>query len=188
MDLTPRHEVEAPSAIRREVSATRRRVVMGVIAALILVAGFVAMQGLRNATLFFRNVDEAVAERDDLADRRFRLQGRVVPNSVRVEGGVTNFDVAHNCSVASVQHTTDPPELFQSPWIPVVLEGSWIDGEATSVAGSAEFYFVSDRMLVKHTNEYAADNVDRVETSPDEDFLEGCSFSNDESALGTTSQ
>ena len=33
-----------------------------------------------------------------------------------------------------------------------------------------------------------ADNVDRVETLPDEDFLEGCSFSNDESALGTTSQ
>jgi cytochrome c-type biogenesis protein CcmE len=176
MDLTPRHEVDVPNDVRRVASRTRRRVVMGVIGLLVAMAGFIAIQGLRNATLFFRNVDEAVAERDELGDRRFRLQGRVIPDSVRNEGGVTVFEVAHNCSVATVQHTTDPPELFDSPWIPVVLEGAWIDGEAESVAGAADYYFVSDRMLVKHTNEYAADNEDRVDAAPEVDHLADCSF------------
>ena len=48
-------------------------------------------------------------------------------------------------------HQGDPPELFQ-PGIPVVLEGRW-QGDA----------FASDRIMVKHTSEYRAENPDRVE-------------------------
>jgi cytochrome c-type biogenesis protein CcmE len=56
-----------------------------------------------------------------------------------------------------VQHQGDPPELFQAQ-VPVVLEGHW------SADGS---FFASDRILVKHTEEYKASNPDHVNsTSP----------------------
>src|SRR3546814_4246885 len=45
------------------------------------------------------------------------------------------------------------PELFQ-PDIPVVLEGRWSDeGD----------WFASDRILVKHSEDYEADNPDRTD-------------------------
>ena len=40
--------------------------------------GFLVYQGLGNATLYFRTADEAVAQRETLGDRRFRIEGDVV--------------------------------------------------------------------------------------------------------------
>ena len=174
MDLSPRHELDDVDGVRRSLLRSRRTKVVLASVVLVVIAGFVLIQGLRNATLFFRNVDEAVAERDELGDRRFRLQGRVVPASVTSEGGVTTFDVVFNCRVAAVRHLTDPPDLFESPWIPVVLEGKWTPGEVATVGGTDTHYFLSDRMLVKHTNEYGAENEERVTLEPPEGFLDGC--------------
>ena len=87
MDLSPRHEVEKPSELRQKVHRNRRRAVLAATVVLIAAAAFATAQGLRNATLFFRNVDEAVEQRPELGDRRFRLQGRVVPASVDSESG-----------------------------------------------------------------------------------------------------
>lgn len=173
VDLTPR-DVDDAAAIRRELRSGQRR--WAIVAGVIVVAalGFLMVQFLRDATVFFRNVDEAVAERDELGDRRFRLQGRVIPDSVSTEGNVVTFEVIHNCTTASVRHLTEPEELFQNPWIPVVLEGNWEVGEVELVTGADDHVFVSDRMLIKHTNEYSADNEDRVETNLPDDFLAGC--------------
>lgn len=190
-DLTPRHALPDPAGEavtgataneqaggRATQTVKRRRVTVGVVVAvLVLAAAFIAIQGLRNATLFFRNVDEAIAQADELGDRRFRLQGRVVLGTVATSGGVTTFEVTHNCAVASVQHTTDPPELFASPWIPVVLEGAWrrsASAQSTSAQRADDLYFLSDRMLVKHTNEYEAANAERLAESAEPDPLEGC--------------
>ena len=43
--------------------------------------GFLLWQGLGNATLYFKTADEAVRDRDELGDRRFRIEGAVVAGS-----------------------------------------------------------------------------------------------------------
>jgi len=141
LDLTPR------------TKETRRR--RGLPAALVLVAvvaalGFIAVKALGDATLFFRNVDEAVEQRAELGDDRFRMQGTVVDGSVDETDDGVSFQVEFDGVTADVVHRGDPPELFQ-PGIPVVLEGNW-DGEV----------FASDRILVKHSSEYEAENEDRL--------------------------
>ena len=180
-DLSPRHPLEASperADARRVLRRRRRAVIVGFVLVLLIVGGVAVVAGLRNATLFFRNADEAIAERVELADRRFRLQGRVVPSSVAVDGGVTTFEVIHNCASVSVRHSVDPPDLFESPWIPVVLEGRWAPGDVVTVAGRDTHYFSSDNMLVKHTNEYTAANSSRVPDpdEPPEGFLDDCPF------------
>ncbi len=174
MDLSPRHELDEVEEVRRSVLRSRTTRVTLIALGLVVVAALVLVQGLRNATLFFRNVDEAIEQREDLGDRRFRLQGRVIPTSVSADGGVTTFEVVHNCQVAAVRHVTDPPELFESPWIPVVLEGRWEDGGTATVAGQADYFFLSDTMLVKHTEEYRAENEYRVASEAPEGLLSDC--------------
>ncbi|MDY7099620.1 MAG: cytochrome c maturation protein CcmE [Actinomycetota bacterium] len=150
MDVSPRPVDERRS--RRPTSARAWFAIVGVAAVLVAV-GFVVMRGLGDATLFFYNVDEAVAERDELGDQRFRLQGNVVDGSVQeTSAGVgVEFLVEYDGVQADVRHVGNPPDLFQ-PDIPVVLEGRW-SGEI----------FSSDRILVKHSENYVAENPDRVD-------------------------
>jgi len=150
LDLTPR---EAPPRAARSADRRTRLVVLGVLGALAVALVYLAYQGLGNATVFFRNVDEAVAERDELGDKRFRLQGSVVDGSLESDGTTVSFAVEYAGVRADVRHVGDPPELFQ-PDIPVVLEGRWSqEGE----------WFESDRILVKHEEDYEAENPERTD-------------------------
>jgi cytochrome c-type biogenesis protein CcmE len=132
-------------------SARPRRARNWVLGAVVLGAlAFVLVRGLGNAALFFYNVDEAVAKQQSLGDDRFRLQGTVLDGTIVREGNRASFTVTYNGVEAKVSHTGEIPKLFE-PGIPVVLEGRWRDG-----------VFASDRMLVKHSEVYVADNPDRV--------------------------
>lgn len=133
-------------------TGSRRRLWMagGVV---VIALGFLVVQGLGNATLYFRTADEAVAQRESLGERRFRIQGDVVPGSISQVGNDVSFTLAKNGVEVPVRHQGDPPELFQ-PGIPVVLEGRF-DGQS----------FSSDRILVKHSETYTAENPERVQPS-----------------------
>lgn len=151
-DDTPFDASPRPRAPRR------RRTVLVTVALVAAVAGLVviAVRSLGDASLFFLNADEAVAQREELGDDRFRLQGTVVPDSVVEEDGTVSFEVVYADTVVEVTHQGDPPELFQ-PGIPVVLEGQW-DGSV----------YASDRILVRHSSEYEADHGDRLDDAGDQ--------------------
>jgi cytochrome c-type biogenesis protein CcmE len=124
--------------------------------ATVAILAVIAIQALGDASLFFLNADEAVAQRDDLGADRFRLQGTVVPGSVDEEDDSVRFEVVFNDVTVDVDHEGDPPELFQ-PGIPVVLEGRW-QGET----------FTSDRIFVRHSSEYEADNGERLDEADEQ--------------------
>jgi cytochrome c-type biogenesis protein CcmE len=150
IDLTPR---QAPPVGGGSADRGKRVALLGTMGVLVVALVFMAYQGLNNATVFFRNVDEAVAQRDQLGDQRFRLQGSVVEGSLEADGSSVRFAVEYGGVQTDVVHAGDPPELFQ-PDIPVVLEGTWSqDGD----------WFASDRILVKHSEDYEADNPDRTD-------------------------
>lgn len=150
IDLTPR---QAPPVGGGSADRGKRVAILGTLGVLVVALVFMAYQGLNNATVFFRNVDEAVQQRDELGDKRFRLQGSVVDGSLESDGTSVRFAVEYGGVRADVVHLGDPPELFQ-PDIPVVLEGAWSDeGD----------WFASDRILVKHTEDYEAENPDRTD-------------------------
>lgn len=157
MELTPRpHDDDVDpdgdagddalvgTGTRRPTAAGRRRWLPMIVLGLVVVAiGVFVVRGLSDATLYFRNADEAVAQRDSLGTDRFRLQGSVVDEPAR-EGGSVLFQVSYNGAVVDVSHVGDPPELFR-PGVPVVLEGAWSDSDEA---------FHSDRIMVKHDEEY----------------------------------
>jgi cytochrome c-type biogenesis protein CcmE len=130
----------------------RRRVQVVVAAAVVATGlGLVLFNGLDDATLYFRTADEAVAQKAELGTRRFRIEGVVVAGTVRPAGDGVDFAIEEQGVRVAVHHQGGPPELFQ-PDIPVVLEGRW-SGER----------FASDRIMVKHTNEYRAEHPERVD-------------------------
>jgi cytochrome c-type biogenesis protein CcmE len=139
----PRVRPAAPAATKWRIAA-----VVVVIAAAI---GFLVFKGLGDATVYFKTADEAVAQKDELGDRRFRVEGAVVTDSVRETSEGVRFEIISAGETVPVLHRGDPPELFK-PGIPVVLEGHW-DGDV----------YASDRIMVKHTTEYREQNPDRVD-------------------------
>ena len=128
---------------------------MIVVGLIVLAAlGLLVVRGLGNATLYFRTADEAVAQKQQLGDRQFRIEGNVVAGTVREAGGSTAFTIESKGVVVPVNHQGDPPELFK-PGIPVVLEGHF-QGDT----------FASDRIMVKHSEDYVAKHPSRVTTPP----------------------
>lgn len=155
LDLTPRPD---GTGARPRRAGGRRWGAIAVLVVLGVVLVGIVVQA-RGAALFYKNADEAVAQRDELGSTRFRLQGVVEGDPVRGEGDEpTTFTVAYNGVEVKVVHTGSEPALFKAG-LPVVVEGRWND------AGTA---FDSDRLLVKHTEDYKkADTGDYEEQHPD---------------------
>jgi cytochrome c-type biogenesis protein CcmE len=165
-DTASRLAPRVPPAARR-----RRKNPFAVVALVLIVAalGVVVMNGLGDATLFFRNADEAVAQRADLGDRRFRIQGLVDGDTITSTDRGVDFVITFNGVRVTVAHLGDPPDLFQ-PGIPVVLEGRWARVGETDSPAPAEplptdggWFFASDRFMVKHTEVYAEEHPDRTD-------------------------
>jgi cytochrome c-type biogenesis protein CcmE len=124
-----------------------------VLVALIGAAGFVLIKGMGDASLYYYNADEAVAKKDDLGDRTFRIQGTYVGTATSNDDeGTIAFDIAFAGVRVPVVHEGSEPALFE-PGVPVVLQGRWSPDGAT---------FLSERIEVKHGEEYREENPDRV--------------------------
>lgn len=169
-DLTDDEPIVPAPPASSTVGRNRRWITTGIAVVAFLAAGALLVKGLTDATLFFRNADEAVAQRDSLGDKRFNLQGLVVDGTVRQQADLVLFAVEFNDVQVDVAHQGAPPQLFQEG-IPVVLEGSFVsqaapDGtEFTNVDGTAAagYHYRSDRILVKHDENYEADNGERLD-------------------------
>ena len=157
MELTPRRFGDTGTdgagggvATGARPGSRRRRgrwvplVVLGVV---LVALGVVVFKGLSDATVYFRNADEAVAQRESLGTERFRLQGTVSGDPAEADG-VVAFVVAFNGVSVDVRHVGSPPELFR-PGIPVVLEGHW------DRSGDV---FDSDRIMIRHDASYESED------------------------------
>jgi cytochrome c-type biogenesis protein CcmE len=133
----------------------RRRALIAVGAcAAAIVAIVVLAVVLSENVVYFRTVSEAVKQRPTQGDARFRLAGEVVPGSVEETRGGVRFQVTDGKATATVVHRGDPPDLFEDG-APVVCEGNWGSGKA----------FDSDRILIRHGNEYDPPDVDSESSS-----------------------
>jgi len=77
-------------------------------AAVLGALGFLVYQGLGNATVYFRTADEAVAQREKLGDRRFRIEGDVVDGTVTQSGQDVAFRIVSKGVEVPVTHRGDP--------------------------------------------------------------------------------
>jgi cytochrome c-type biogenesis protein CcmE len=146
MELTPRTS-ETPKRRRRRLPTFL------VLAALVIVSGFLVVKALGSASTFYRNVDEAVAQKPTLGTTRFRLQGTVAPCTIERTGGGVAFAVTYNGVEIPVNHVGDPPEMFKENEA-VLLEGHFAaDGSDT---------FDSNLMIVKHSEVYKESEAARL--------------------------
>jgi cytochrome c-type biogenesis protein CcmE len=134
----------------------RGRVIAAIAVCAVAVVAIVGLAvALSQNVVYFRTVSEAVNERNDGGgDGRFRMAGEVVPGSVEETATGVRFRVTDGDATAEVEHQGDPPDLFEAG-APVVCEGRWGD-DAT---------FDSDRILIRHGNEYDPPDVEGSEAT-----------------------
>jgi len=116
-------------------------------AAIVAIIGLTVV--LSNNVVYFRTVSEAVASRQSDGDSRFRIAGEVVPGTVQETKNGVRFEITDGKKTAEIVHVGDPPSLFKDG-APVVCEGRW----------GARAAFDSDRIMIRHGNDYEAPDVD----------------------------
>ena len=160
-DLTPRAPARGGGA--RSGRGSRRWVALGVLVLLAVAAGFLVSKALGGATDYFYQVDEAVAQRPQLATRRFRIQGTVTdtPQGVRIDQNTqrVTFELVANDIRANIVYTgSDPPSLFKR-CEPVVIVGHWKSADESAP-------FIGDQIIIKHTERYTAEHKARTKSDP----------------------
>jgi cytochrome c-type biogenesis protein CcmE len=122
------------------------------IVALVLVAGGVIVtQFLRSAVDYYCNVDEIGSRSGCERGRRLRVQGTVDEGSVSSADGITTFTISFAGATLPVEYEGEPGGIFEECQ-PVVVHGELV-GDT----------FHGDRVEVKHSNEYVAENADRLD-------------------------
>ncbi|NBO68544.1 MAG: cytochrome c maturation protein CcmE [Actinobacteria bacterium] len=145
MDLSPR-----PA----ESSKRRRRWLPIILLSLVGVGGIVIVtQFLTSAIDYYCNVDEIGVRSGCEKSTRLRVQGTVEQGSLQKTGGKTSFVMTFNDKSINVVYAGDPGGVFQE-CIAVVAHGRMIDET-----------FESNRIEVKHSNEYVEKNAERFESS-----------------------
>lgn len=152
MDLTPRSNSEETIVPKRK----RNWFAIAVIAIALVGGGVIVTQFLTSAIDYYCNVDE-VGSRDGCeGDRRMRVQGIVEQHSVKEVNGSTTFSMTFNMKNLNVVYQGDPGGVFQE-CIPVVAHGRLVNGK-----------FESDRIEVKHSNQYVEKNETRMDRANSE--------------------
>lgn len=131
----------------------RRRffVVCGLIA---VAVGILLYKGLLSSLDYFDTVDQALDHRASIGIQAIRLEGVVVPGSVKPTASGTDFAISGaDGREVQVVNTGSPPQLFQ-PSIPVVVVGRFSSMTSTT--------FDSNQIMVKHTATYIAAHPGRV--------------------------
>ncbi len=151
-------ETAGPERAPRPRPARRRvRLRLWVVGAVLVGAlVFVLFEGLGSSLNYFDTVDQALAHKASLGTTTFRLEGLVVPGTIRATAVGADFTVSEGGKGVPVRNTGTPPQLF-GPNIPVVIVGHF------DAAGSDTF--ISNQVLVKHSANYIAGHPGRV-TAP----------------------
>jgi len=148
MDLTPRTSADnAPLAPRKRKSTWTA---IAVLAVIVVAGGVIVSQFLTSAIDYYCNADEVGVREGCEADRRIRIQGTVDEGSLQSAAGSTSFSLSFNDATINVVYEGDTGGIFQE-CIPVVAHGRLV-GET----------FQANRIEVRHSNDYMADNADRV--------------------------
>jgi len=151
VDLSPRQTTTAatlPPPRRRNWRAIALLVVV------LVVGGIVVTKFLTSAIDFYCNVDEVGQKNGCETGHRLRIQGTVEEGTVEKIGAITTFTIEFNGVTREVRYQGDPGGLFQE-CIPVVVHG---EVDANGV-------FEGDKLEVKHSNEYEAENPERLDPS-----------------------
>lgn len=147
LDLSPRDVADTPPRRGR-----RRWLPIALLAVVIAAGGVVVTQFLREAVDYFCTVDE-IGVRDGCdADKRLRVLGTVAAGSVAMNGDTTTFTLEYGGETLPVTYRGEPGGIFRE-CESVVVHGR-VNDDGT-LAG--------DGIDVKHSNEYAEENADRLD-------------------------
>jgi cytochrome c-type biogenesis protein CcmE len=150
MDLTPRTtETGGDEPARRK----RNWLPIVVLALVVVAGGVIVTKFLNDSVDYYCNVDEIGVRDGCEQDRRVRIQGVVDADSVAQNGSDTLFVISFNGASLPVHYQGEPGGIFKE-CIPVVVHGVIEDGELQG-----------DRVEVKHSDEYVAENEERLDES-----------------------
>ena len=142
----------APRPVGRAKTSRRRPWIALVVLVIVFAAGgLILVKGLTSAIDYYCNADEVGVKADCAVGRQIRVQGTVDDGSVRDDGTSTVFTISFDGATIPVRYEGEPGGIFKE-CMPVVVQGTMRD----------DGVFEGRKIEVKHSNEYEAENPDRL--------------------------
>jgi cytochrome c-type biogenesis protein CcmE len=134
-------EDAVPELAPRSSKKRNRRLLF---AGLLIVAaiGYVLYEGLGNALDYYLPVNQAISQKAELGTSSFRIEGRVVPGTVKRLPGGSSFSITAGGKTEKVRDWGDAPQLF-APGKRVILVGHFVGNR-----------FDATQIMVKHSSDY----------------------------------
>jgi cytochrome c-type biogenesis protein CcmE len=152
-------ETQGGRAVASAQTARRRRTKRRLLLVFALLAAalvFLLVEGVGSSLDYFDTVNQALAHRAQLGTSTFRLEGNVVPGSIRSTATGADFRLCQGANVVDVVNTGSPPALFKSTPAVVVV------GHFNSHTSRT---FLSNAIMVKHSATYTAQHPGRVRST-----------------------
>ena len=130
---------------------SRRLFLVGSLGVAAVALGWISAGGMAENLVYYWGVSELVAKQDQARGAVVRLGGMVEEGSVewQADENVLAFEITDGDASFPVRATGAPPQMFREG-IGVVLEGN-LNGAGV---------FETDRLMVKHSNEYKEPDAD----------------------------
>ena len=110
---------------------------------------------MQKNVVFFKTVQQAVADRQHDGTRDLRIGGAVVPGTIHNTADGADFKLTQGGVTVEVDHHGTEPTLFKN-CAPVVADGHW---NGTT--------FISDQILIKHGSIYEPPKDAKATCPPD---------------------
>lgn len=96
---------------------------------ILIVVVYLFWSGMKDSSVYFLTVDEFFAQADKLEGKGTRINGEVVPGSIRWDAPrlLLSFQLTDGNKVLNVQHKGVAPDTFQEG-LSVVVEGKYENG------------------------------------------------------------
>lgn len=111
--------------------------------------GYLMFIGLKEGSMYYLEVAEFTAKADSLGNEKVRVNGEIVPNSVKydLETQTLTFTMKDTKGPErlNVMYRGVPPDLLEDEGVTVVAEGRYVALSNT---------FASDKLLVKCPSKY----------------------------------
>jgi cytochrome c-type biogenesis protein CcmE len=143
----------APGTSAPRIPSRGRRRLLLVFVVLVAAITYLLVEGLGSSLDYFDTVGQAFSHKGSIGTSVIRLEGLVVPGSIRRTARGASFEVSGGGHEFAVRNVGSPPQLFQ-PDIPVVVVGHF--------TSSRSDVFVSNQIMVKHSATYIAAHPTRV--------------------------
>jgi len=107
-----------------------KKLKIGVVALLFFLGtAYLIFTGLKRTWVYYYTIDEFFEKKPLVDGKVIRIQGKVVPGTIKKIGNIIEFEIGNSERIMKVLYKGQAPDMLFQPEVQVVVEGQYYSSE-----------------------------------------------------------